>query len=115
MTRVASSALLLMSQFLVMQEFHRKKPTKSKSTMLKSTMLKSTMLKSTVRISMNESAERPKIPRQLTDRFTNLTRENWEFSACRSWWYLFIYFPLCIDIQVGFITNNGFKGVCNKN
>ena len=24
---------------------------------------------------MNESAEQPKIPRQLTDRFTNLTKE----------------------------------------
>ena len=37
---------------------------------------------------MNESAEQPKIPRQLTDKFTNLTEENGEFNACKSSWYL---------------------------
>ena len=37
---------------------------------------------------MNESAERTNIPRQLRDRFTNLTKENLELNACRSSWYL---------------------------
>ena len=45
-------------------------------------------ISNSLHISMNESAERPKIPRQLTDKFTNLTGENWEFKACKSSWYL---------------------------
>ena len=49
---------------------------------------------------MNESTERPKIPRQLTDRFTNLTKENKEFNACRSCRNLSLF--LCASIQVSF-------------
>ena len=45
---------------------------------------------------MNESAEQPKIPRQLTGRFTNLTKENCEFNVCRSCWYLSFF--LCVVI-----------------
>ena len=33
-------------------------------------------ISNSLHISMNESAERPKIPRQLTDKFTNLTEDN---------------------------------------
>ena len=50
-------------------------------------------ISNSLQISMKESVGRPKIPRQLTDRFTNLTEENWEFNAYRSCWYL--SFLLC--------------------
>ena len=59
-------------------------------------------------MSLNESAERPKITRQLTGIIYKFNKRKLR-AQCLQKLMAFISFPLCIDIQVGFKTYCQFE------
>ena len=63
---------------------------------------------------MNESAERPKIPWELTDRFTNLTKEN-ESSMLAEAVSIYLFYDNKNNTSKGSNKNNNNKTNNNNN